>query len=157
MRVEVAIKHRSGLTNGGRRPPGGGDRVSGLQEFADRRTRPDFAFGADRGDHRRELSFGLGAVGAHRHRPVAPPVRFGIVPMKTRSSNEPALRWRIEPATTRSSADPAQNLMGNPMGMMGNPSSSDGDRSTTDQGLQRADDGIRTRDLSLAKRERTLR
>ena len=27
---------------------------------------------------RAELSFGLGAVGAHRHRPVTPPVRVGI-------------------------------------------------------------------------------
>ena len=30
--------------------------------------------------HRRELSFGLGAVGAHRHRPETPPVHVGIDP-----------------------------------------------------------------------------
>ena len=112
---------------------------------------PTCAFGADRGDHRRELSFGVGAVGAHRHRPVAPPVGVGV------DSDEDAQLERTGAALAdralhdRIIGRSRPNLMGNPMGMMGNAAAHRRRRQHHEQDFLERTTGFEPATLTLAR------
>ena len=100
VRVEIAVEHGAGLADRGRRPRHRAIANHASKQLADVERTPTARSARTAATMSASSSFGLGTVAADRHRPVATPVRVGSMPMKTRSSNEPALRWRIEPSTT---------------------------------------------------------
>ena len=59
VRVQVAVEHRAGLANRGRRPTGRGDREPRFEQFADRGTHTHRPRRFDGGDHRGEFAFGV--------------------------------------------------------------------------------------------------
>ena len=66
VRVEIAVQHRSGLANCGRRPACLCDCEPPFEQLPHRCSRGDAGPSADSVDHEGELAFGLGPVAAHR-------------------------------------------------------------------------------------------